>query len=107
MQLTFSSDYPTNPPTCTFKPKIYHPNVFGSGAVCLSLLKPNYKFGWKPSITIPQILTAIQSLLTEPNLADPANSSASALAKRDKKAYEKKIREQAQSFDPSSSSSVL
>lgn len=48
--------------------------------------------GWKPAITIKQILLGIQDLLNEPNPESPAQADAYNLFKKDKTAYEKKIR---------------
>ena len=78
LTITFSSDYPANPPKCNpklcsslgvFTPPLPHPNVFPSGAVCLSIIGHD----WKPSITVKQILLGIQDLLDTPNLKSPAN----------------------------------
>lgn len=41
-----------------FTPVIFHPNIYPSGTVCLSIL--NEDEDWKPSITIRQILLGIQ-----------------------------------------------
>jgi len=65
-------EYPTKPPKCKFVPPLYHPNVYPSGTVCLSIL--NEEEGWKPAITIKQILLGIQDLLDDPNPDSPAQS---------------------------------
>ncbi|KAJ1833436.1 SUMO conjugating enzyme Hus5 [Coemansia sp. RSA 2711] len=91
--LLFTDDYPAAPPKCQFTPPLFHPNVFPSGTVCLSIL--NVDKDWKPSITIKQILLGVQSLLTEPNNSDPAQTEAYQLYRKDIPAYERKIREQA------------
>ena len=83
-------EYPTKPPKCKFSPPLFHPNVYPSGTVCLSIL--NEEEGWKPAITIKEILLGIQSLLDEPNPESPAQADAFNLFKKDKQAYEKKIR---------------
>lgn len=57
-----------------FTPPLFHPNVFPSGTVCLSIL--NEEKGWVPTITIRQILLGIQDLLNTPNLDDPAQRDA-------------------------------
>jgi hypothetical protein len=36
-----------------FAPVIFHPNVFPSGTVCLSIL--NEEKAWRPSITVKQV----------------------------------------------------
>ena len=60
-----------------FKPVLFHPNVFDSGHVCLSILKEHE--GWKPSLTVKQVLLGIQDLLTDPNPRSPANQQANHL----------------------------
>lgn len=76
--------------TGKFVPPLFHPNVYPSGTVCLSIL--NEDEGWKPAITIKSILIGIQDLLNDPNPESPAQADAYNLFKRDKPAYEKKIR---------------
>lgn len=49
----FSVDYPSKPPKCKFTPPLFHPNVYPSGTVCLSIL--NEDEGWKPAITVKQV----------------------------------------------------
>lgn len=73
-----------------FVPPLFHPNVYPSGTVCLSIL--NEDEGWKPAITIKAILIGIQDLLNDPNPDSPAQAEAYNLFKKDKPAYEKKIR---------------
>lgn len=82
-------EYPTKPPKCRFEPALFHPNVYPSGTVCLSIL--NEDEGWKPAITLKDILQGIQSLLDEPNPDSPAQAEAYGLFKKDPAAYKKKI----------------
>lgn len=72
--MIFKKDYPNTPPKCKFEPPLFHPNVYPSGTVCLSLLDEDKD--WRPSITIKQILLGIQELLNEPNAKDPAQAEA-------------------------------
>jgi ubiquitin-conjugating enzyme E2 I len=51
--------------------------------------------GWRPAITIKQMLLGIQDLLDNPNDKSPAQRDAYELFVRDKISYRKKIREQA------------
>lgn len=74
-----------------FVPPLFHPNVYPSGTVCLSIL--NEEEGWKPAITIKQILLGIQDLLNDPNPESPAQAEAYNLFKKDRQAYEKKIKQ--------------
>lgn len=54
---------------------LFHPNVYPSGTVCLSILNADKAhFGWKASITIKEILLGIQHLLGNPNWNDPAQA---------------------------------
>lgn len=76
--------------TGKFIPPLFHPNVYPSGTVCLSIL--NEEEGWKPAITIKQILLGIQDLLNDPNPDSPAQADAYNLFKRDRQAYEKKVK---------------
>ncbi len=109
-------EYPTKPPKCKiipvihlvgtskggtpanadiinpgkFHPPLFHPNVYPSGTVCLSIL--NEEEAWKPAITVKQILLGIQDLLDDPNPDSPAQAEAYNLFKRDKTEYEKRVR---------------
>ena len=74
-----------------FVPPLFHPNVYPSGTVCLSIL--NEEEGWKPAITIKEILLGIQDLLNDPNPDSPAQADAYHLFKRDRDAYEKKVKQ--------------
>lgn len=38
LTLNFSEDYPSKPPKCRFPQGFFHPNVYPSGTVCLSIL---------------------------------------------------------------------
>ena len=48
--LEFTEDYPSKPPRVAFPQGFFHPNVYPSGKVCLSIL--NEEKAWKPSITV-------------------------------------------------------
>lgn len=38
LTMEFSDEYPNRPPKCKFDPVLFHPNVYPSGTVCLSIL---------------------------------------------------------------------
>jgi len=98
MLMSFPDEYPSKPPKCKFTPPLFHPNVFPSGTVCLSIL--DEEKAWKPGITIKQILLGIQDLLTDPNVNDPAQSDAYTMFKNDRNAYDRRIRQQAKENVP-------
>jgi ubiquitin-conjugating enzyme E2 I len=77
-------------PIGKFVPPLFHPNVYPSGTVCLSIL--NEEEGWKPAITIKQILLGVQDLLDDPNPDSPAQADAYNLFRKDRAAYESKIK---------------
>ena len=84
-----SQKWLTKPPG-KFTPPLFHPNVYPSGTVCLSIL--NEEEAWKPAITIKPILLGIQMLLDEVNPESPAQAEAYNLFKKDRVAYEKQVR---------------
>lgn len=94
--MTFKDDYPSSPPKCKFDPPLFHPNVYPSGTVCLSIL--DEEKDWRPAITIKQILMGIQHLLAEPNASDPAQAEAYSIFTSNSVEYERRVRQQAQKF---------
>lgn len=42
LTMHFSEDYPSKPPKCKFPQGFFHPNVYPSGTVCLSILNEDY-----------------------------------------------------------------
>jgi ubiquitin-conjugating enzyme E2 I len=82
--LKFSESFPITAPQCIFTPPIPHPNIFPSGAVCLSILS----YDWKPAITVKQILLGIQELLGDPNLKSPANQDMYLMFREKRSQYE-------------------
>jgi ubiquitin-conjugating enzyme E2 I len=71
---------------------LFHPNIYPSGTVCLSIL--NEDEDWKPSLTIPQILLGIQDLLDNPNPNSPAQADPYLLYTSNKAEYQRRIKEQ-------------
>ncbi|BFF95640.1 SUMO-conjugating enzyme UBC9-B-like [Drosophila madeirensis] len=93
LRMIFKPDYPSSPPKCVFYPPLFHPNVYPSGTVCLSLL--DEEKDWRPAITIKQILLGIQELLNEPNIQDPAQEEAYGILLNNRLEYDKRVRAQA------------
>lgn len=90
--MEFPDEYPSKPPKCKFVPPLFHPNIYPSGTVCLSIL--NEDEGWRPAITIKQMLLGIQELLDNPNPKSPAQREAFDMFINDKKGYIRRIKEQ-------------
>ncbi|KAF2601220.1 hypothetical protein F2Q70_00026355 [Brassica cretica] len=126
LTLNFSEDYPSKPPKCKFPQGFFHPNVYPSGTVCLSILNEDYVTtlhhcfvllranvlkekkkalqgsltpqGWRPAITVKQILVGIQDLLDEPNPNDPAQTEGYQLFVQDKNEYKRRVKQQAKQY---------
>ncbi|KAA8649151.1 E2 SUMO-conjugating protein UBC9 [Aspergillus tanneri] len=77
--------------TGKFSPPLFHPNVYPSGTVCLSIL--NEEEAWKPAITIKQILLGIQDLLDDPNPESPAQAEAYNMFRRDREGYTNRVKQ--------------
>ena len=82
-----------------FVPPLFHPNVYPSGTICLSLV--NEEEGWRPAITLKQVLIGIQDLLDDPNPNSPAQSEAYNLFMQDKARYKQRVRQEALKNKPS------
>ncbi|ORM41231.1 SUMO-conjugating enzyme UBC9 [Babesia sp. Xinjiang] len=93
LTMEFTDDYPSKPPKCKFRPVLFHPNVYPSGTVCLSILSEEKD--WKPSITIKQILLGIQDLLDNPNPLSPAQADPYLLFVNNREEYNARVRKQA------------
>lgn len=93
LSMEFSEDYPAKPPKCKFIPPLFHPNVYPSGTVCLSILAEDED--WRPAITIKQVLLGIQDMLNNPNPNSPAQREAYDIFVKDKEEYKKRVRQQA------------
>eukprot|EP01099_Mayorella_cantabrigiensis_P000672 TRINITY_DN1298_c0_g1_i1.p1 TRINITY_DN1298_c0_g1~~TRINITY_DN1298_c0_g1_i1.p1 ORF type:complete len:186 (+),score=47.25 TRINITY_DN1298_c0_g1_i1:75-560(+) len=92
LTMEFSEDYPSKPPKCKFPAEFFHPNIFPSGTVCLSIL--NEEEGWKPSISVKQILLGIQDLLDTPNPKSPAQEKAFLMFVHQPEQYAKEVKKQ-------------
>jgi ubiquitin-conjugating enzyme E2 I len=74
--------------------------VYPSGTICLSIL--NEDEGWRPAITIKQMVLGIQDLLDNPNPKSPAQSEAYHLFVNNPTEYKKRIKEQTRKNVPDS-----
>lgn len=87
LTITFTEEYPNKPPSVKFVSKMFHPNVYADGGICLDILQNR----WSPTYDVSAILTSIQSLLDEPNPNSPANSVAAQLYQENRREYEKRV----------------
>lgn len=107
--MKFPMDYPYSPPSVRFLTKVWHPNVYENGDLCISILHPpidDPQSGelpcerWNPTQNVRTVLLSVISLLNEPNTYSPANVDASVMYRRFKdskgadKEYENIIRKQ-------------
>lgn len=89
LKMEFSNSYPMSPPKVKFMTKMFHPNIYANGSVCLDILQNR----WSPSYSIHSVLISIQSLLHDPNPSSPANTEASKFFTTNTALYLKKVRE--------------
>ena len=75
----------SSPPRATRAP----PSPQVDGGICLDLLQSM----WSPIYDVSSILTSVQSLLSDPNPASPANAEAAALYSNNRAEYERRVRE--------------
>ena len=98
LRLEFSNEYPLVPPRCVFEKKLFHPNIYPSGAVCLSII--NEEEDWRAGLRVKDILLGIQELLANPNPNSPAQKDAYTVYVKNKKEYETRVRKQAAECTP-------
>lgn len=84
-RLKFPETYPFDPPKMSFIEPIFHPNVYPTGEICISILHPpgaDAQSGelpeerWSPAQRIRTIVLSVISLLNEPNTQSPADVDA-------------------------------
>jgi ubiquitin-conjugating enzyme E2 G1 len=87
------------PPKMKFETPIFHPNIYESGDVCISILHPpeEDKYGyesaaerWSPVQSPETILLSVISMLSSPNDESPANVDAAKMWREDPKSFRRK-----------------
>lgn len=85
----------------TFTPPIFHPNIYPSGVVCISILHPpgddpnHYEQAserWSPIQSVEKILISVMSMLAEPNDESPANVEAAKMWREKRHDYDAKVK---------------
>jgi ubiquitin-conjugating enzyme E2 A len=89
LELIFTAEYPMAPPGVRFLSKMFHPNVYVDGKICMDILKSQ----WSPATDVSALLLSIRSLLADPNPMSAANAEAAELLTRSKAAYESKVKQ--------------
>lgn len=100
--MTFPPTYPHMPPKLVFQAPIpFHPNVYPTGELCISILHPpeEDKYGyeaaserWSPVQSPETILLSVISLFEDPNDESPANVEAACLLRQDPAAFRRACR---------------
>ena len=86
--IEFSDDYPNKAPKVKFVTKMFHPNIYNDGSICLDILSHM----WSPVYDVSSILTSIQSLLTDPNINSPANNTAAVMYSNNYQEYVTRVK---------------
>lgn len=85
--MRFPDEYPMKPPSIQFMCDMLHPNIYRDGKVCISTLQlgpdgqDSVGHFWRPVLGIEQAILSVVSLLSDPNIDDPANTGAANLYK--------------------------
>nr|BAN65941.1 ubiquitin conjugating enzyme E2, putative [Babesia bovis] len=98
---TFPNNFPNDPPQMKFEQKMWHPNIYPDGRVCISILhSANSNLynehersdeRWRPVLSVESIVLSVISMLTEPNIESPANVDAAVQLKKDPLAYKRQV----------------
>ena len=100
--MTFTDNYPYDPPTFKFLRPIYHPNIYPDGKVCISILHAageDEQSGemacerWSSIQGVESVLRSILLLLDSPEIGSPANVDAGVMYRDDRGEYNVKAKE--------------
>ncbi|KAM7217901.1 Ubiquitin-conjugating enzyme/RWD-like protein [Rhypophila decipiens] len=101
-EMTFSNEYPYQPPKFRFLIPITHPNIYADGQLCISILhKPgddemsgeDASERWSPLQGAESVLRSVLLLLDSPEINSPANVDAGVMYRDRRAEYNKKAQE--------------
>ncbi|KAI0849952.1 ubiquitin-conjugating enzyme/RWD-like protein [Daldinia vernicosa] len=101
-EMTFTEEYPYQPPTFRFLIPIYHPNIYPDGKLCISILHTpgedimsgeQASERWSPLQGVESVLRSVLLLLDDPEINSPANVDASVTYRDNRATYNRKARE--------------
>lgn len=84
------NSYPHDPPKVVLKEetKVYHPNINFDGAVCLNLLRKE----WKPVYTLENVIIGLEFLFLNPEGNDPLNHEVAKIFRENPARFEANVR---------------
>lgn len=90
------------PPKMKFLTKMWHPNIYKDGKVCISILhapeidqfneQEKLSEKWRPVLGVKEIVLSVMSMIVDPNLNSPANVDAAIEYRDDYKSFKKRVR---------------
>jgi len=101
-EMTFTDKYPYAPPTFKFIRKLWHPNIYPDGKLCISILHApgeDEQSGelaserWSAVQSAESVLRSILVLLDNPEISSPANVDAGVMYRDDRAQYNQKAKE--------------
>jgi ubiquitin-conjugating enzyme E2 R len=101
-EMTFTDEYPYQPPKFRFRIPITHPNIYPDGQLCISILhKPGEDImsgetaseRWSPLQGAESVLRSVLLLLDDPEINSPANVDAGVMYRDRRSEYLQKAKE--------------
>ena len=97
--INFKKEYPNKAPEVIITSKIFHPNIYKNGKVCMSILHDgidqygyeNDSIRWNPTQGVNSIMMSLISILSDPNTDSPADIDASNMFSKNLDDYKKKV----------------
>ena len=99
-EMTFPTTYPINPPRMRFISKMFHPNIYEDGRVCISILQKreddiigygSIEERWSPVLGIRTVVLSVISMLHDPNIESPADVNASKMFRDNREIYNQTV----------------